>query len=189
MKEFKTKELFLRKFKTEDTDEIYENWIKGKMLEDIVGFEQTTDNIEETKLMISSFIRESEWGEPKWVIEEVKTNKLIGYVGIKEVSRKNRACRVMFNITDCKKKGKKYLTEALEKVCEYLLFEDDFDIVFSKIYDSSAEISKIKSGILEEIGMKQEGRLRHIRINDKTKKSEDLTFFSIMKDDLKRKSS
>ena len=180
MKEFETKELLLREFKKEDVEEAYESWINTKMLEDIIGFEPE-ENVVVAKMLINAFINETKWGEPKWVIQEKTTGKLIGYVGIREISINNKICRVMFNITDYNSTGKEYVKEALLKVCNYLL-ESDFDVVYSKIYNSSSEVAEIKKSILEEIGMKK-GKSNNKIIKKEIKNSKNFTIFSLDKKD------
>ena len=179
MKEFETEELILRKFKVEDADEIYESWIKGKLLKDIIGFEPI-GGLNEVKRIVKSNIKETEWGEPRWVIQEKKTKKLIGYIATREISRKNKVCRIIFNITDCNPKSVEYLKESLQKICNYLLNEDGFDMVYTKICNPKSEKSKFKINVLEEIGMKLEGKLREMT----NSKNGELLVFTLMRADL-----
>ncbi len=184
MKDLETQELILRKFTMKDADEIYESWIKGKMLEDIIGFEPI-GGLKEVKAIINSNIKESDWGEPRWVIQEKESKKLVGYVATREISRKNKICRIIFNIADCANKESKYLEDSLQAICDYLLNEDNFDIVYTKIYNSNSTKSKKMMETLKKIGMKLETKFKHMIINEKTQKPEELCIFSVMRGDLK----
>ena len=185
MKEFETEELIIRKFKVEDSDEIYEDWVKAKKLEDIVGF-KPIGGLNEVKRIIMSSIKDSESGEPRWVIQEKKSKKLIGYIATDEISRKNQICKIIFSIDGFNAKRKEYLKDAIQKICDYLLNEDEFKFVYTKVYNSESEKSKFEIEILKEIGMKLEGNFRRIRINERTNKPEDLLVFTIMREDLEK---
>lgn len=69
MKDLETENLRIRKFKIEDTEDIYNNLATEKKLEKCLGYNMHQD-MEQTKQMILSYINEYDANELVWVIEE-----------------------------------------------------------------------------------------------------------------------
>ena len=181
MKEFETSKLIIRSFKEDDAKEILENWTyDGK--EKRKYNPKACEDLEMIKVQLKSAIKLSDEGYPTWAIQEKDSKKLIGFVSANEVSVEEALCGFVFHIESlCK--NKEHLKEALETISDYLLFEDDFDILTTKLSDSKNEETSKTVEVLEESGMKQEGRLRNRILNRKTNKIEDLLIFSLMRKD------
>lgn len=71
MKDLETERTRIRKFRIEDAEDIYNNIATIKKLEDCYNYNMHK-NVEETRGIILSSIKEYELGEPIWAIEEKK---------------------------------------------------------------------------------------------------------------------
>lgn len=182
MKNLETKNLKIRKFKMEDAEDIYHNLATIKKLKNCSSY-NIHKNIYETTAMISSFIKEYELGEIALAIEEKSTSSVIGYIRALEISLLNKHCNINFGIT-LSKTDTGFMEEALKAVFNYLFMKMNFNIIISKFYDSNSELTKIKSKILENIGMKKDAVLRNRKINEKTGNPENLIVYSIMKNEI-----
>lgn len=181
MKDLETENLRIRKFKIEDTEDIYNNLATEKKLEKCLGYNMHQD-MEQTKQMILSYINEYDANELVWVIEEKKTNTAIGFINALEVSTLNQYCNMKFGIA-FKYIEKHYMEEALNCVLEYIFNEKGLNMVVSKFYDGNEEITNFKTTILDTIGMKKEVVLRSRKINEKTGILENQVIYSITKDE------
>lgn len=181
MKDLETENLRIRKFKIEDTEDIYNNLATEKKLEKCLGYNMHQD-MEQTKQMILSYINEYDANELVWVIEEKKTNTAIGFINALEVSTLNQYCNMKFGIA-FKYIEKHYMEEALNCVLEYIFNEKGLNMVVSKFYDGNEEITNFKTTILDAIGMKKEAVLRSRKINEKTGILENQVIYSITKDE------
>lgn len=185
MKSLETKNLKLRAFKAEDAEEIYESITKGEMLDNDWIKDINNTNIDEIRMLVDSLISGSEEGEPTWVLQEKETGKLFGYVTSNERTKNNKLCVIVANTADCSKKGREYAKEALEEICDYLLFEEDFEAIYTRVYDKNPRVTQIKCDIFEKIGMKKDEEIKYVRFNKDTKKSENL--YCIKKENLENK--
>ena len=185
MEDFETERLNIRKFKAEDTEEIYKNLKTIVETEEEDGYNRPKP-IQETNMMVISSIKEYELGEPAWAIEEKLTNHIIGYIRVSEISIKNKICKLKFKIgKEWANKG--LIEEALEKVIQYLFNKQNFSTIVSKFYDGNEWIKNIKTKVLRNVGMKQEAILRNRKVNTITGKTENLIVFSILKEEMKAK--
>lgn len=181
MKDLETENLRIRKFKIEDTEDVYNNLATEKKLEKCLGYNMH-QNIEQTKKMISSYIYEYEANELVWAIEEKKSGSTIGFINALEVSKLNQYCNIKFGIA-FKYIEKHYMEEALNCVLEYIFNEKGLNMVVSKFYDGNEEITNFKTTTLEGINMKKEAVLRNRKINEKTGVLENQVIYSITKDE------
>lgn len=182
MKDLETKNLRIRKFKIEDAKDVYENLATEKKLADSLDY-NVHRNIEETKRVIFSYIKEYETGELVWALEEKETNTVIGIINAQEMSRKNKCCRIKFAMA-LKWKESTYMEEALKKVINYLFNIEDFNIVISNFYDGNKELTKKKESILQNVGMRKEACLRNRKINEISGESENRLIYSITKEEI-----
>lgn len=185
MKDLESKRTIIRKFKMEDAEDIYTNIATIKRLEDCYNYNMHKD-VEETRVIVASSIKEYESGEAVWAVEEKKTGIVVGYIRADEISTKNKVCKLNFGI-GIKWAGQGLIEEALIEVINYLVDEKDICTIASKFYDGNDIIKSIKTKILKNIGMKQEAVLRNRKINDKTGKAENLVIFSILKEEIEKK--
>ncbi len=182
MKDLETENLKIRKFKITDTEDAHKYLGSEKKLADCLNY-NPHKSLEETRAIISSYIKEYEMNELVWAMEEKKTGKVIGFINAQEVSKTNRGCRIKFGIAlDWADTG--YMEEALKKVIMYLIKEQGYYIVISNFYDGNQELTQIKEKILQNAGMKKEACLRDRRINQKTGKYENKMIYSITEDEI-----
>ena len=181
MKDLETKNLKIRKFKIEDAEDIYKNIATEKRLSKCLGY-NIHKSVEETKVMVESYINEYEADELVWAIEEKKTNATIGYINALEVSNVNKYCNIKFGIA-LRYIETNYMIEALECVLKYLFTEKGFNMVISKFYDGNEEITNFKSKVLDKSGMIKEAVLRNRMINPKTGALENRVLYSVTKDE------
>lgn len=179
MKDLETKNLKIRKFKLKDAKDVYENLATEKRLQNCLGY-TVHKNLEETKIMINSYINEYNMDELVWAIEEKESASVIGYIKAVEISYTNKICKLKFGI-GFKFIDKHYIEEALREVLDYLFKEKNFNIIVSEFYDGCEVISKIKSNVLEAVGMEKEAVLRNRKINHKTGIAENKVIYSIIK--------
>ena len=179
MKDLETERTRIRKFRIEDAEDIYNNIATIKKLEDCYNYNMHK-NVEETRGIILSSIKEYELGEPIWAIEEKKSGIVVGYIKATEISKENGRCNLNFGI-GLKWLKDKLLEESIEEAMNYLMYEEGISIIICKFYDSNEFIRKTRNNILKNIGMRQEAILRNRKINNKTGKPENLIIFSIKK--------
>lgn len=181
MKDLETNNLKIRRFKLEDVEDVYINLATEKRLADCLGY-HIHNSVEETRIMISSYIREYDMNELVWAIEEKVSNKVIGYINALEVSMLNKRCDIKFGIA-LNWLGKGLMEEALSCVLDYLFNVRKLNIVTSYFFDGYEELSKIKKEILENVGMKKDALLRNRKINEKTGIAENKIIYSILKEE------
>lgn len=180
-KELETQRYLLRIPKMKDAEEIYEKWgsDKEKMAE--YKYHNLHRNIIETKTLLQAAINEAESGIPFWFIESKENKEIIGYIKISEYSEKDRKAQVEFYfLENWRKDGSP--EEVLGGVIKYLFTEKTFETIIMKFYDISKENTYYLSNILEKIGMKREGILRHRMINNNGEKINKI-IYSILKEE------
>lgn len=187
MKDLETKNLKIRKFQIGDTKDVYNNLATEEELADYLEY-NIHRNLEETKAMVTSYIKEYEMNELFWAIEEKTTNTVIGFINALEESRTHKCCKIKFGI-GLKWVNTGYMEEALDKILEYLFYEEDFNLVISNFYDGNKKFTQIKENMLQNVGMIKEACLRNRKINDKNGRAENRIVYSIIKEefDIKNK--
>lgn len=184
MKDLETKNLNIRRFKLSDVEDVHKNLATEKQLEECLGY-HVHSNLEETRMMVSSYIKEYDMNALAWAIEEKSSNKVIGYINALEVSMINKRCDIKFGIAfEWLEKG--LMEEALICVLDYLFNIRKFNIVTSYFFDGYPKIAKIKREILEKVGMRQDAILRNRQINEKSGVAENKVVYSILKEEFKR---
>ena len=79
MKDLETENLIIRKFKLEDAEDAYKNLASEERLSECLGY-RIHENVEETRMMIRSYMNEYDMNELVWAIEEKKTRTVVGYI-------------------------------------------------------------------------------------------------------------
>ena len=134
----------------------------------------------ETEVMVASLIKEYEMNELIWAIEDKAESEVIGFINAFERSDINKVCKFKFGIA-LNKVYSGYMEEALKVVIDYLLNVKKFDVLISEFYDGCEMITKIKSNILENVGMTKEAVLHNRKINVKTGLAENKIIYSIFR--------
>lgn len=179
MRDFETKNLRIRKFKMEDIEDVYKNLATESELTDCLGYNMHK-SIHETEVMVASLIKEYEMNELIWAIEDKANSETIGFINASERSDTNKVCKFKFGIA-LNKVQSGYMEEALKVVIDYLLNDKKFDVVISEFYDGCDKITKIKSNMLENVGMTREAVLHNRKINAKTGLPENKIIYSIFR--------
>lgn len=179
MRDFETKNLKIRKFRMEDVEDVYKNLATESELADCLGYNMHK-SIHETEVMVASLIKEYEMNELIWAIEDKAKAETIGFINASERSDVNKVCKFRFGIA-LNKVNSGYMEEALKVVIDYLLNEKKFDVVISEFYDGCDKITKIKSNMLENVGMSKEAVLHNRKINTKTGLPENKIIYSIFR--------
>lgn len=179
MKEFETENLIIRKFKIEDVADVHKNLATEQELADCLGY-NIHKSMHETEKMVASFIKETEMEEFIWAIEEKANSEVIGFLNASERSDVNKVCKIRFGIA-LNKVDSGYMEEALKVIIDYILNEENFNVLISEFYDGCTKLTKIKRRFLENVGMSQEAILHKRKINQKTGNMENKIIYSIIK--------
>ena len=176
-KTLETERLILRKFKIEDAEGVFKNWATDPNTNKYLSWPLHKD-VEETKIVVSKWIEEYEKGSYNWIVEIKDTHEVIG--NIAEQGKSNRHKTISLGYCyGSKFWNKGYATEALIRVIEYLLNEQDFYLV-----EANHRSSNPASGrVMQKAGMKYDGTLRDRRLNPDGTRA-DMLYYSIEKEEL-----
>ena len=172
-----TERLILRKFKIEDIEQVYNNWATDPKTNKYLSWSLHKD-INETKDIINDWIKRYEDGFYNWAIELKDTHELIGSICEEGKSLKHKTITLGY-CYGSKYWNNGYATEALRKVIEYLLNEQDFYIVLANHRSSNPASGRV----MQKAGMKYDATLRERRIDPDGTRS-DVICYSIKKDEL-----
>lgn len=176
-KTLETERLILRKFTLDDAEGVYNNWATDPNTNKFLSWSIHKD-VNETKEVISNWIKEYEKGSYNWIVELKDTHEVIGSICEQGKSLKHKTISLGYNYGS-KYWNKGYATEALRRVIEYLLKEQDFYLV-----EANHRSSNPASGrVMQKAGMKYDGTLRDRRLDvDGTRR--DMLYYSITKNEL-----
>lgn len=177
MKNFKTSNTIIRKFKMDDVEDAYYNITKHEDITDMANF-PSHRNLDETELIIKSAITEFETKEPVWAVEDKKLKKLVGFIKVSNYSTKNKMCNLTWTMAKNYWETS-YMKEALEKIMNFMFVNEKMELINGEYFEQN----KITGNILESVGMIKDGILRNRRINPVTKERESLVMCSITKDE------
>lgn len=173
-----TERLLLRKFEISDAKELYENWTSDYNINTYLGW-SSHKSIEETEDKIRRWVNDyKNENVYKWVIIEKNTGIPIGSIGAESVSRKHQNCDLGYSIGS-KWWNKGYMSEALKRVIDFLLNEEEMILIETKYNSRNAASGRV----MEKVGMKKDATLRSRRIDENTGELSDLIIYSIMKED------
>lgn len=181
MKKIETQRYILRIPKIEDAEEIYERWgtDKEKMAE--YKEHKLYRNVIEAKALITAAIQETENGVVFWIIEDKKTNKIVGYIKLPSGIKKDKKREVAFYfLKDWRNDGTP--EEVLSGVIDYIFTNEEYETIIMKFYAAYKDDTELLNSILLRIGMTREGILRNRLINNKGQKI-DKYIYSILKEE------
>ena len=181
MKKIETQRYILRIPKIEDAEEIYERWgtDKEKMAE--YKEHKLYRNVIEAKALITAAIQETENGVVFWIIEDKKTNKIVGYIKLPSGIKKDKKREVSFYfLKDWRNDGTP--EEVLSGVIDYIFTNEEYETIIMKFYAAYKDDTELLDSILLRIGMKREGILRNRLINNEGQKI-DKYIYSILKEE------
>lgn len=172
-----TDRLILRKFKIEDAEGVFNNWATDPNTNKFLSWDLHKD-INETKDIITKWIEEYEKGSYNWIVELKETHEVIGSIGEQGKSLKHKTISLGY-CYGSKYWNKGYASEALKRVIEYLLVNQDFYLV-----EANHRSSNPASGrVMQKAGMIYDGTLRKRRIDPDGTRS-DMSYYSITQDEL-----
>lgn len=166
MKNFKTNDVVIRKFKMSDAEQMYSNLLEDKS--------ENLTTKDEIQRIIKSAIIEFYTEEPIWAVEEKKTNTIIGTIKVKSYSEKNKFCNLSWKMYN-KSSNINLMQQALNKVMNYLFLKRNVELIESSYYEQNA----LTGQVLDNIGMTKEAVLRNRRLNTATNKKENFVIYSI----------
>ena len=161
-----------------DAKEMYDNWASDPECSKFLKWNVHKD-IEETKAVIKSWIKEYENESYNWVVEVKDTHELIGSICAFNISKEDATAEIGYNYGS-KFWGKGYATEALKAVIEYLLNDCDFYLLEARHISGNPASGRV----MEKAGMHKDAILKDRRINKYTKERNDYIIYSIPKKDL-----
>lgn len=176
-KYIETDRLILRKFTLDDAEGMFNNWATDPKTNYFLGW-PLHKNVEETKSVISNWIRKYEEGSYNWIIEEKESHEVIG--SICEEGKKDKFGVIELGYCfGSRWWSKGYGTEALRAVIEYLLEEQGYYLVEANYRSTNPASGRV----MEKAGMKYDGTLRGRKVDPDGTRS-DVICYSITKEEL-----
>ena len=176
-KNIKTQRLFLRKFKSEDAEQIFNNWAKDPQNLKYVSW-KAHKCIEDTRKVLDMWLKEYENQNCyRWCITSKTTDEVIGGIDIIALYENIDFAEVGYVL--CKKYWNKgIMTEALKAVINYLFK----NVKFHRIQARHDTNNPASGRVMIKSGMRYEGILREA---DKTNLDEwcDVAIYSILQSD------
>ena len=173
-----TNRLILRKFKTIDAKNMYENWANDCEVTKFLFWTPHT-NVDVTTNFIEQWISEYQNNNVyNWVIELKEIKEVIGNISIVNLDQNNYSCEIGYCMSR-KYWGNSIMTESLIAIINFLFSE----IGFNRI-EARHDVNNIASGkVMIKSGMHYEGTLRQCKLRH-NKEFYDLAIYSILKSDL-----
>ena len=150
-----TQRLILRRFKTADAGDMYNNWASDPEVTRYLTW-QVHPNAEVTRNLITEWVSHYEdGGYFNWVMEYKETGKAIGNISVVRLNENTEAAEIGYCMSRAYW-GQGLMPEALKAVMDYL-----FDVVGLNRIAACHDVNNPKSGrVMDKAGMKQEGILR-----------------------------
>lgn len=181
MKDFKTNDVLIRKFKQDDIDKIQEGFnSSNKRISNLSNIYVTESKLE-IQMIVESAIHEYYSEEPVWALETKKTKDVFGFIKIDKYSPKNKICNISWAMID-NNVNEKLILQALQKIMDYLFKKKGIELIECSYYEENTRTGQI----LDDVGMKKEAVLKQRRINEQTNKKEDFIIYSINIKDFKK---
>lgn len=170
----KTDRLILRKYKHEDSKDMFKNWGTDKKVTKFLSWENHK-NIEETKRIIDYWVTRYESENfYNWVIELKDINEVIGGIEVVEVDNIKKACEIGYCISS-KYWNKGITTEAFNAVMKYLFEDVGVDIIYAM-----HDVRNVASGeVMRKCNMIYKGTLRKVVIRNV--EYDNISVYSILK--------
>lgn len=174
-----TPRLILRKFKTEDAEQMYSNWASDPVVTKYLSW-SIHKNVSETKEIIGSWVGEYENKNfYHWCITIKPTGEAIGDISIVKMFEDTECCEIGY-VLSRKFWNKGIMTEALHAVLEYLFERAGFHRIQLK-----HDVENLASGkVMIKNGLKREGVLRKAEKNGQGQWC-DAAIYSILIDEFK----
>ena len=150
-----TDRLILRRFRSEDAEDMYANWASDPEVTRFLTW-PTHSSVDVTKAILSDWIpRYEDGGYFNWAMEYKDTGKVIGNISVVRLIESIDAGEMGYCMSRAYW-GQGLMPEALSAVMDHL-----FDVVGLNRVAACHDAKNPKSGrVMEKAGMKQEGILR-----------------------------
>ena len=150
-----TDRLILRRFRSEDAEDMYANWASDPEVTRFLTW-PTHSSVDVTKAILSDWIpRYKDGGYYNWAMEYKDTGKVIGNISVVRLIESIDAAEMGYCMSRAYW-GQGLMPEALSAVMDHL-----FDVVGLNRVAACHDANNPKSGrVMEKAGMKQEGILR-----------------------------
>ena len=157
-----TDRLILRRFRSEDAEDMYANWASDPEVTRFLTW-PTHSCVEVTKAILSDWIpRYEDGGYFNWAMEYKNTGKVIGNISVVKLIESIDAAEMGYCMSRAYW-GQGLMPEALSAVMDHL-----FDVVGLNRVAACHDANNPKSGrVMEKAGMKLEGILRAAGKNNK----------------------
>ena len=156
-KTMETSRLILRRFKKDDSKDMFKNWASDPKVTKYLSWE-AHENIKKSEDIINMWISNYDDNTVyNWAIELKEANEVIGNIAVVSLDENNKSCEIGYCI------GSSYwnkgiMTEAFQKVIEYLFKEVCINRISAKHY-----VENIASGkVMEKCKLTYEGTFREL---------------------------
>ncbi len=176
-KEIVTDRLLLRKIRSEDDRDMFEQWASDPQVTRYLTW-SAHQSIEDTHRIIEMWLKDiHELNVYRWVIELKSISKVIGTIDLVNVDSRNQ-CGTFGYCLSANYWNQGIASEALKAMLAYLFSEGDFHRI-----EASHLIENGASGrVMIKCGMKQEG-VRRKKFLGHDGKFHDLVIYGILKDE------
>ena len=150
-----TQRLVLRRFRTEDAGDMYNNWASDPEVTRYLTW-PVHPSVEFTRSLLAEWVlKYPDGGYFNWAMEYKETGEAIGSIGVVRYNEKTEAADIGYCMSRAYW-GQGLMPEALQAVIAYL-----FDVVGVNRIAACHDVNNPKSGrVMDKAGMKQEGILR-----------------------------
>ena len=169
--ELETKRLILRRFKISDVKDMYNNWASDPLTSRYLGWD-AHKNIDTTKKILKTWIKEYENNSYNWVVELKDTHEIIGNISAVNVDKKHLNVEIGY-CYGSKYWNHGYATEALKRVIDFFLNDCNMHLVELRHISGNPASGRV----MEKAGMIKEAVLKDRRINKDTKEFNDLIVY------------
>lgn len=156
-----TERLILRKFKSDDAENVYKNYASKDNVTEFLTW-KSHKSLEDTKAYLENFVLPAYEQDDtyRWAIEFKETNEVIGCIDVVRMNKQFSKVELGW-VLDDSQWGKGLMPEAAREVLRYLIEEG-----FVRI-EAHHNVANPKSGrVMEKIGMQYEGTLRKFSKNN-----------------------
>lgn len=167
--------LILRRFRLDDAEDMYKNWATDPLCNRYLEW-NLHKNVEETRDLISMWIKEYDDNSYNWIVELKNTHEVIGSITGVHIHKSDLNVEIGY-CYGSKYWGNGYATEALKRVISFFLNDCHMHLVEAMHISGNPGSGRV----MEKAGMQKEAVLKDRRINKYTKELNDLVIYSIIK--------
>lgn len=162
-KQLETERLILIKFKEDDLQDIYNNWLSDDKMTTFLGW-KAHKNIADTKRILDIWINQYD-NSYNWNIILKNTNESIGNISVinfSELEKEDNA--YIYYCLGSKYWENAYATEALERIIDYLFDE----VNISQVSAGFDELNINSGKVMQRVGMEKTKEIPNLGLNQET---------------------